>query len=279
VTPWSRADFRDYQAKGYAMTLNPAGTDDQRAELLERSRMAWNGRAASWDAMFEERPDARATELERALVALELSPGMRLLDAGCGTGQWAVGFANHGCEVTAIDFAPEMLARARAHAQQAGVSIQFREGDIAVIDDPDATYDAIHCRCAIQFNPDPAAVLRQFQRLLVPGGRLFISVPGALSPIYQQSWRRFVEPVPFNNHLVPWELESLLHELNWAVLDGWGAFMASGNGAPNVLAGTGGSSAALSEEQIQRLPEPIQQAVSTLWITIAAVPAPKPESP
>src|SRR5687768_631453 len=77
----------------YTMALNPVDTDEHHAEWLARSRAAWNSRAAGWDAMLEERPDLRQMELERALVALALSPGLRVLDAGCGTGQWAVGFA------------------------------------------------------------------------------------------------------------------------------------------------------------------------------------------
>jgi len=249
------------------MSLNPARTDEERQTWLARNREAWNQRAASWDAMLEERPEQRQLEMERALVALALSPGMRVLDAGCGSGQWAVGFARVGCDVTAIDLSPDMLKRARSHATDAGVSIEFREGDITRVADPDERYDAIHCRCAIQFSPDPASVLREFHRLIVPGGRLFISVPGALSPIYASSWRRFIEPVVYNNRLVPWELEALLHELGWVVMDGWGSFAASGNGTPNDMA-------AITDEQHQTLPEPVQQAVSTYWVTIAAAPVP-----
>lgn len=257
------------------MSLNPAGTDEQRATWLDRSREAWNERAAGWDSMLEERSEQRQLELERAMVALALAQGMRLLDAGCGTGQWAVGFAHFGCDVTAIDLAPEMLVRARVHADVAGVSIQFREGDITDIADPDGTYDAIHCRCAIQFNPDPAAVLREFHRLIAPGGRLFISVPGALSPIYSNAWRRFIEPGVFNNRMVPWELEALLHELGWVVLGGWGSFAPAGNGMPNVFQGESGAATSSTEEQVQSLPEPVKQAVSTFWVTIAAAPVPE----
>lgn len=253
------------------MSLNPTTTDEERAAWLTRSREAWNSRAAGWDAMLEERPEQRQMEMERALVALALSPGLRLLDAGCGTGQWAVGFAHYGCEVTAIDLAPDMLQRARGHAVDACVAIQFREGDIARIDDPDETYDAIHCRCAIQFHPDPTSVLRELRRLIVPGGRLFISVPGALSHIYASSWRRFIEPGTFNNRLVPWELEALLHELDWVVQDGWGSFASSGDGTPNAFTG-GSATFSMTEDQIQTLPEPIQQAIATFWVTIAAAP-------
>lgn len=243
------------------MSHTPVHTDDEHRAWLDRSRAAWNERAARWDAMLDERPDELDHELQRAMQALALKPGMRLLDAGCGTGQWAVGFATHGISVTAIDLAPEMVARARQNAVEAGVEheVELREGDIARIDAPDATYDAIHCRCALQFHPDPAAVLRELGRVLKPEGRLFVSVPGALSPIYGSSWRRFVEPGAFNTRMLPWELESLLDALGWHVINGWGAYMAAGDGGGPTV----------TEEQARELPRPLQQAACTFWITIA----------
>ncbi|MDQ4044040.1 MAG: methyltransferase domain-containing protein, partial [Chloroflexota bacterium] len=89
------------------MSLNPARTDEEQRAWLDRSRAAWNERAAGWDAMLDERPDELDRELQRAMQALALKPGMCLLDAGCGTGQWATGFARQGISVTAIDLAPE----------------------------------------------------------------------------------------------------------------------------------------------------------------------------
>src|SRR5438045_2464528 len=105
-------------------------TSAERHAWLQRSRSAWNERAAGWDQMLQERPADRQTELERTVSGLGLRPGMRVLDAGCGSGQWAVGLAGFGCQVTAIDLAPAMLERARAHAHEAGVVIEFREGEL-----------------------------------------------------------------------------------------------------------------------------------------------------
>src|SRR5687768_16290407 len=105
------------------MSLKPAADDAEHAAWLARSRTAWDERAAGWDAMLGERPDLRRQELERTIAALALRPGMRVLDAGCGSGQWAIGMAADGCLVTGIDLAPEMLRRARANADEAGVSL------------------------------------------------------------------------------------------------------------------------------------------------------------
>jgi SAM-dependent methyltransferase len=246
------------------MSVSSARTPDERQLWLERSRAAWNERAAGWDTMSDERPDERRQELERVIAALDARAGTRLLDAGCGTGQWAIGLARAGCDVTGVDLAPEMLRRARANADRAGVAIEWREGDIGNLADPDASFDAVQCRCALQFSPVPAGVLREFRRVLRPGGRLFVAVPGALSPIYDGAWRRFVDPATFNTRIVPWELEALLDHLGWRILDGWGWFGRGGNGIENTL----------SADEVRGLPRRLQQAAATAWVTIATPAAP-----
>jgi SAM-dependent methyltransferase len=231
----------------------------QRAAWLTQSQTAWNARAPHWDQMLNERPSERDEELAHTIDALDAQPGMRLLDAACGSGQWAVGFAQHGCEVVAMDLAPAMVEHARANAQAAGVAIEFRVGDISRLTDPDASFQRVHCRCALQLSPDPAGVLREFARVLAPGGRLFAAVPGALSRIYAESYKRFLEPTP-NNRMLPWELEGLLGELGWTVLDGWPQF-----GPPAVQA--------IPAAEAAKMPRKVQQATAMYWPLVAERPA------
>jgi 2-polyprenyl-3-methyl-5-hydroxy-6-metoxy-1,4-benzoquinol methylase len=229
---------------------------------LDRVRANWNERAPSWDAMSEENavaPD-RPADLERTADALRLTSGSRLLDAGCGSGQYAIAFAERGYRVTAVDLASEMIARARAHANEHGVDVEWRVGEVAQIADADATYDAIHARVVLQFVPDVVEALNEFRRVLEPGGRLYASVPGSLSPIYNQSWRRFVDPQLIGNrYLVPWELEALLKEFGWTILDGWGSFGRNLMGDTNPLDPT----------ELSSLDRRLQQAASTTWAIIA----------
>jgi SAM-dependent methyltransferase len=233
-----------------------------RDRWLTLTRETWNERATWWDECSELNAHSveRTADLARTTKALRLRPGATVLDAGCGSGQFAVAFAELGCLVTGIDVSPEMLSRARAHAVERGVSVAWRDGDLAHIADPTATYDAIHARVSLQFMVDLVATLGEFRRVLKPAGRLFASVPGALSPIYGRSWRRFLEPEGAAvNFVTPWELEALLVELDWRLIDGWGEFGQTIDGVANPL------SARVMAGRDRRL----RQAAATTWAIIA----------
>lgn len=190
-----------------------------------RVRERWNERVDWWDEMSETnaRSEARRDDLGRTARALALQPGSRLLDAGCGTGQYAIAFAQLGYVVSGIDIAPAMIERARQHADEAGVSVDWRAGDYTSLIAADDPYDAIHARVSLQFVANVSEALRAIELALRPAGRLYVSVPGAASPIYSSAWRRFLPNEPQTiQYITPWDLERLLAELGWTVLDQWG---------------------------------------------------------
>ncbi|MGH2561471.1 MAG: methyltransferase domain-containing protein [Thermomicrobiales bacterium] len=229
---------------------------------LDRVRTVWDGRAAAWDEMSEANARApdRVQDLRRTDEALRLAPGSVVLDAGCGAGQFAIAFAEMGCRVTGVDLAPEMIARARAHAEARGVEVNWRVGEVGALSDPLAVYDAIHARMVLLFVPDVPAALREFRRVLKPGGRLYASVPGALSPIYSHSWRRLVAPEDAGtNFIVPWELDAIMRDTGWSILDEWGEFGQSLTGETNPF----------TPADVVALPRRLQQAAATTWTFIA----------
>src|SRR6266567_447483 len=60
---------------------------------------------------------------------LDLEPGMRVLDVGCGTGNQSLPAARLGAMVTGVDIAPNLLAQAVEKARAEKLEIDFREGD------------------------------------------------------------------------------------------------------------------------------------------------------
>jgi SAM-dependent methyltransferase len=241
--------------------VDPARVQEDHARWLEHSRTAWDNRAERWHARAEANALAadRAAELDRVWNALRLSRDAHLLDAGCGSGQWAIAFAERGARVTGIDLSPEMIRLARDDASARGLDIEWRTGDVTRLADPLAVFDAIHARVLFQFLPNVPAALRELRRVLRPGGRLLASVPGALSPMYRASWMRHLPGGdPGNNYLLPWELENLLREHGWRIIDGWGEWGDDLTGTVNDAASS-----------LRRAERGLQQATATTWTTIA----------
>jgi 2-polyprenyl-3-methyl-5-hydroxy-6-metoxy-1,4-benzoquinol methylase len=67
---------------------------------------------------------------------LDLAPGMRVLDAGCGVGRWSIRLARRGVRVTGIDLSRTMVLEARRRASLAGVGAicRFAQADLAELD-------------------------------------------------------------------------------------------------------------------------------------------------
>jgi ubiquinone/menaquinone biosynthesis C-methylase UbiE len=106
-----------------------------------------------------------------------LAPGERVLDVACGTGvvaRLAAERVGSTGKVTGLDLNPTMLAAARAQAAPA--TVEWVEGSALAVPLPDESVDTVLCQQGLQFFPDRAAALREMRRVLVPGGRLVLSV-------------------------------------------------------------------------------------------------------
>ena len=127
------------------------------------------------------------TAVEQAEIAawLGLAPGVRLLDVCCGSGGPSLALAERtGCHVTGLDVEPMGVARARAAAEARGLAglTEFRTADCgAPLPFADGGFDAISCVDAINHLPDRAGTLREWARLLRPGGRLLYTDPCVLT--------------------------------------------------------------------------------------------------
>jgi SAM-dependent methyltransferase len=147
--------------------------------------------SAEWDlaaAGFDDEPDhglrdpgVRAAWAERLGDWLPEGPG-DLLDLGCGTGSLSLLAAERGHRVTGVDFAPNMVERARH--KLAGHDARFHLGDAASPPVPRGAYDVVLARHVLWALPDPAAALRTWVSLLRPQGRLVLveGVWGEVSP-------------------------------------------------------------------------------------------------
>jgi len=120
------------------------------------------------------------------LVALAAPrPGERVLDVACGTGlvaRLAATAVGPTGQVTGLDINENMLVVARSLPPPPGASVIWVEGDAGAMDFPGASFDVILCQQGLQFFPDQAAALREMHRVLVPGGRVLLSVWRSAGP-------------------------------------------------------------------------------------------------
>lgn len=143
--------------------------------LKEEIRNHWSRRAATFDDAFGHRIlpgpefDAWSAVLRDHLGERPL----RVLELACGTGEITRVLLSLGHDVTGMDFCEAMLDRAMAkHAGRARV--RFRLGDAENTMEPDGAYDAVVCRHLVWTLTDPEAALRDWHRVLRPGGRAVV---------------------------------------------------------------------------------------------------------
>lgn len=110
---------------------------------------------------------------ERAMAALALRPGERVLLAGVGTGA-DLPLLPPGVQALGVDLSPEMLARAREKLPLRDRAIELREGDVQALSVESASFDAAILTLILSVVPDPRACLREVLRALRPGGRAVI---------------------------------------------------------------------------------------------------------
>ena len=98
---------------------------------------------APWyDLLYQDKDYAAETRFVEARLRDHGIASGRLLDLGCGTGMHALDFARQGWKVAGIDLSHEMIASAKARAEQAGLSIPFRQGDVREAG-PERDFDAV----------------------------------------------------------------------------------------------------------------------------------------
>lgn len=115
-----------------------------------------------------------------------LGSGERVLDVACGTGivaRLAAKEVGSSGAVVGVDINPGMLAIARANAPT-DLSIEWHQASAENISLPDETFDVVLCQLGLEFMPDKVAALTEMRRVLVPGGRLILNVPGPASKLF-----------------------------------------------------------------------------------------------
>jgi ubiquinone/menaquinone biosynthesis C-methylase UbiE len=152
-------------AKPELQRLEPAGSDG----LMSRLPFAVLGKKPG-PRQIELSPERVFEEKLRRIIA----PGDRILDAGCGTGKFFdMDFARKiGCQLVGVDLRQDLSANSEINF---GVRAELNRLPFS-----DGSFDVVNCRLVIEHVDSPDTVLKEFYRVLRPGGRLAIFTPNLL---------------------------------------------------------------------------------------------------
>jgi SAM-dependent methyltransferase len=109
-----------------------------------------------------------------AVQAAAVSEGQSVLDVACGAGNATIPAAKTGARVTGLDITPELLDPGRAKAAEAGVEIDWVEGDAEQLPFDDGSFDAVISVFGCMFAPDQAKTADEIARVMKPGGGMGI---------------------------------------------------------------------------------------------------------
>ncbi len=153
------------------MTSTSDNVDKSEIAKFEALAARW------WDKNSEFKPLHEINPLRISYIDSKLNvAGKRVLDVGCGGGILTEALAHRGAEVTGIDMGEAPLAVARLRLLESGLDVDYQQASAEQFAEQHAgEFDVLTCLEMLEHVPDPASVLHACQRLLKPGGQLFVS--------------------------------------------------------------------------------------------------------
>jgi SAM-dependent methyltransferase len=138
-------------------------------ELKRKHRAVW----ASGD--YDQIANGIQTVADHVVRSARISPGERVLDIACGTGNTSLVARARGAVVMGIDLTPELLAVARKRDADAGYrDITWKEGDAENLPFPDGAFDVVVSSCGLMFAPDQQKTANEVARVTRKHGRIAI---------------------------------------------------------------------------------------------------------
>ncbi|MBV0913554.1 bifunctional 2-polyprenyl-6-hydroxyphenol methylase/3-demethylubiquinol 3-O-methyltransferase UbiG [Anianabacter salinae] len=114
-------------------------------------------------------------EFDRDLTTDRPFAGLRILDIGCGGGLLSEPMARLGAEVVGADAAPRNIPVAQLHAEQSGLTIDYRHTTAEALADAGEQFDVVLNMEVVEHVSDPLAYLTACRKLLKPGGLMTCS--------------------------------------------------------------------------------------------------------
>ena len=137
--------------------------------LRERSLKVWS--AGDYDAIAAGFRDDAAAFVQRQ----GLKPGMRVLDAACGSGNLTIPAARTGASVVGLDLVWSLIEQAAEWGQREGLSAVFDEGSVEDMPYADAEFDVVLSMFGLMFAARPDRVAAELTRVTRKGGKVALA--------------------------------------------------------------------------------------------------------
>ncbi len=146
---------------------------------MEEVKLYYDEKAKSYDETFDMLYFKVYDEITWRYIEpyVPIDPNALVLDAGGGTGRWAIRMARKGCKVILMDISERMLKVADKKVREAGLQhkITVKKGDITKTGYADGTFDMVLCEHALFLFKEPDILIKELNRVLKRKARLVIS--------------------------------------------------------------------------------------------------------
>jgi SAM-dependent methyltransferase len=147
--------------------------------------------------------------------AVDVRAGDKVLDVATGSGNTAISAARRFCDVTGVDYVPELIEDARKRAEVEGLEITFDVGDAEDLPYPHASFDVVLSTLGVMFAPNQEKAAEELLRVCRPGGKIGLA-NWTLDGFIGNMFRTHVKHVPEPPGIKPppsWGTEERLREL------------------------------------------------------------------
>jgi ubiquinone/menaquinone biosynthesis C-methylase UbiE len=117
-----------------------------------------------------------------------------VLEVAVGAGANFPFYQRDKVNVTAVDFSPEMLSRARRMASELGIRANFLERDIETLELPERSYDCVVSTLSLCGYEDPVQALNKINRWAKPGGRVYLLEHGMSTNRFLGAMQHLINP-------------------------------------------------------------------------------------
>lgn len=167
-------------------------------EKIEDREHLWRlvaGRTPAWTYY-------RWRKIETALALGGFGPGAKVLDVGCGTGDYTFLLARRGLDMTGVDLSPNSIKSARQKAAKLDLNqIPFLTSDGELLREiPGDSFDGVISFSALRYVPDLSSALKAIRRVLKPGGKAVLDFPNRHCPWFKLLKNRFGVETHIHDH-------------------------------------------------------------------------------